>query len=62
VFEAGFAGERAGFERKFIRAAPARGTPRAVVRGVRKGRRPKLTDHQKREAINGREYGEAITM
>jgi hypothetical protein len=31
---------------------------RAKLRGVKMGRKPKLTDHQKREAIRRRDNGE----
>jgi DNA invertase Pin-like site-specific DNA recombinase len=50
-------GGLAEFERDLIRKRTAEGRERAKVRGVRLGRRPKLTDHQKREAIKRRDSG-----
>jgi DNA invertase Pin-like site-specific DNA recombinase len=44
-------GGLAEFERDLIRARTAEGRERAKVRGVKLGRQPKLTEHQKREAI-----------
>jgi hypothetical protein len=55
------------FDRKWLlRAAswrdqPRHGTPeraRAVANGVKMGRPPKLTAHQKKEAIKRRDHGE----
>src|SRR6185312_92417 len=48
-------GGLAEFERDLIRKRTAEGRERAKARGVRLGRRPKLTDHQKREAIKRRD-------
>jgi DNA invertase Pin-like site-specific DNA recombinase len=48
----------AEFEREVIRARRGEGRARAKARGVKMGRRPKLTDHQKREAIKRRDHGE----
>ena len=42
-----------------MRCAPCRA--RAVARGVRLGRKPKLTGHQRKEAIARREAGEVLT-
>ena len=42
-------GGLAEFERDLIRARTSEGRARAVARGVRLGRKPKLTDHQKRD-------------
>jgi DNA invertase Pin-like site-specific DNA recombinase len=53
-------GGLAEFERDLIRARTAEGRARAKARGVRLGRRPKLTPHQQREAIERRESGEPI--
>jgi DNA invertase Pin-like site-specific DNA recombinase len=48
----------AEFERELIRARTGEGRERAKARGVKLGRRPKLTLHQRREAIARRECGE----
>jgi len=48
-------GGLAEFERDLIRARTGEGRERAKARGVKMGRRPKLTDHQKREAIKRRD-------
>jgi DNA invertase Pin-like site-specific DNA recombinase len=53
-------GGLAEFERELIRARTAEGRERAKARGVRLGRKPKLTPHQQREAIKRRENGEPI--
>jgi len=44
-------GGLAEFERELIRARTGEGRARAVANGVKMGRKPKLTAHQKREAI-----------
>jgi DNA invertase Pin-like site-specific DNA recombinase len=46
------------FERELIRARTGEGRERAKAKGVKMGRKPKLTDHQKREAIKRRDHGE----
>jgi DNA invertase Pin-like site-specific DNA recombinase len=51
-------GGLAEFERDLIRARTGEGRARAVARGLRMGRPPKLTPHQKREAIKRRDTGE----
>ena len=51
-------GGLAEFERELIRARSADGRERAKARGVRTGRKPKLTNHQRREAARRRDYGE----
>jgi DNA invertase Pin-like site-specific DNA recombinase len=51
-------GGLAEFERDLIRARTGEGRARAKENGVRMGRKPKLTDHQKREAIKRRDRGE----
>jgi DNA invertase Pin-like site-specific DNA recombinase len=53
-------GGLAEFERELIRARTAEGRERAKARGMRLGRKPKLTPHQQREAIKRRENGEPI--
>src|SRR3979490_910562 len=54
-------GRLAEFERELIRARTGEGRDRARARGVILGRKPKLTGHQRREAIARREAGEALT-
>ena len=54
-------GGLAEFERELIRARTGEGRSRAKARGVRLGRRPKLTPHQRREALARREKGEVLT-
>jgi DNA invertase Pin-like site-specific DNA recombinase len=44
-------GGLAEFERDLIRTRTGEGRERAKARGVKLGRKPKLTEHQKREAI-----------
>ena len=51
-------GGLAEFERELIRARTSEGRARAVARGVKMGRKPKLTAHQQREAIKRRDRGE----
>jgi DNA invertase Pin-like site-specific DNA recombinase len=48
-------GGLAEFEKELIRARTAEGRERAKARGVRLGRKPKGTDHLKREAIRRRD-------
>jgi DNA invertase Pin-like site-specific DNA recombinase len=45
-------GGLAEFEKELIRARTSEGRNRAKARGVKLGRKPKLTEHQKREAIS----------
>jgi DNA invertase Pin-like site-specific DNA recombinase len=54
-------GGLAEFERSLILARTGEGRTRAMARGVRFGRKPKLTQHQVAEAIRRREAGEALT-
>jgi hypothetical protein len=51
-------GGLAEFERDLIRARTGEGRARAVARGQRMGRPPKLTPHRKREAIKRRDQGD----
>ena len=51
-------GGLAEFGRELIRARTTEGRERATARGVKLGRKPKLTPHQKREAIKRRDNGE----
>jgi DNA invertase Pin-like site-specific DNA recombinase len=53
-------GGLAEFERELIRTRTSEGRARAVARGQRMGRPPKLTPHQRREAIRRRERGETL--
>ena len=48
-------GGLAGFERDLIRSRTDEGRERAKARGVKLGRKPKLTEHQKREALRRRD-------
>ena len=54
-------GGLAEFERDLIRSRTSEGRARAVAKGVRLGRKPKLTSHQHREALRRREAGETLT-
>jgi DNA invertase Pin-like site-specific DNA recombinase len=54
-------GGLAEFERHLILARTAEGRERAQVRGVKFGRKPTLTKHQREEALARREAGEALT-
>ena len=53
-------GGLAEFERELIRARTGEGRARAIARGVKMGRKPKLTAHQRREAIKRRDKGEPL--
>src|SRR3954464_5392047 len=53
-------GGLAEFERELIRARTGEGRQRARARGVHLGRKPKLTPHQKREALARRQAGESL--
>jgi DNA invertase Pin-like site-specific DNA recombinase len=54
-------GGLAEFERDLIRTRTGEGRDRAKARGVKLGRKPKLTEHQKREAIRLRDLdGEPV--
>ena len=54
-------GGLAEFERSLIRTRTGEGRERAMREGVKFGRKPKLTAHQRREAIKRRESGETLT-
>jgi DNA invertase Pin-like site-specific DNA recombinase len=54
-------GGLAEFERELIRTRTGEGRVRAKARGVRLGRKPKLTLHQRQEALSRRQAGEALT-
>jgi DNA invertase Pin-like site-specific DNA recombinase len=54
-------GGLAEFERSLILARTGEGRTRAMARGVRFGRKPKLTQHQVAEAIKRRDAGESMT-
>jgi DNA invertase Pin-like site-specific DNA recombinase len=54
-------GGLAGFEKELIRARTNEGRERAKARGVKLGRKPKLTEFQKREAIRRRDVLEEPT-
>ena len=51
-------GGLAEFERDLIRARTTEGRERAKANGVKMGRPPKLTAHQKKEAIKRRDHSE----
>ena len=53
-------GGLAEFEREFLRTRTGEGRARAVARGVKMGRPPKLTPHQMREAVRRRDSGEPM--
>jgi len=54
-------GGLAEFERELIRARTGEGRARAIANGVKLGRKPTLTPHQRREAIK-RVYAEKETL
>jgi DNA invertase Pin-like site-specific DNA recombinase len=53
-------GGLAKFERDLIRARTSEGRERAKARGLKMGRKPKLTPHQKQEILRRKENGEAV--
>ena len=53
-------GGLAEFARELIRTRTGEGRARAIARGVKMGRKPKLTAHQQREAIKRRDRGEPL--
>ena len=54
-------GGLAEFERELIRTRTGEGRARAKARGVHMGRPPKLTPHQRHEALARREAGESLS-
>jgi DNA invertase Pin-like site-specific DNA recombinase len=54
-------GGLAEFERSLILSRTGEGRSRAMARGVRFGRKPKLTPHQIAEALARREAGEGLS-
>src|SRR3954471_23895944 len=53
-------GGLAEFERELIRARTGEGRKRAIARGVKMGRPPKMTPHQIKEALRRRDAGEPM--
>jgi DNA invertase Pin-like site-specific DNA recombinase len=53
-------GGLAEFERDLIRSRTGEGRARAKAQGVKMGRKPKLTPHQRSEAIRRKDSGEAV--
>jgi DNA invertase Pin-like site-specific DNA recombinase len=53
-------GGLAEFERDLIRARTGEGRARAVARGVKMGRKPKMTPHQMKDAVKRRDAGEPM--
>jgi DNA invertase Pin-like site-specific DNA recombinase len=53
-------GGLAEFERDLIRRRTGEGRARAVARGVKMGRTPKMTPHQMKEALRRRNAGEPM--
>jgi DNA invertase Pin-like site-specific DNA recombinase len=53
-------GGLAEFERELIRTRTGEGRERAKAKGVVMGRKPKLTPHQRQEALARREGGEPL--
>src|SRR5450432_301733 len=53
-------GGLAEFERELIRSRTGEGRQRAKARGVVMGRKPKLTNHQRQEAVARREAGDSL--
>jgi DNA invertase Pin-like site-specific DNA recombinase len=55
-------GGLAEFERHLILARTDEGRRRAMAKGVEFGRKPKLTNHQRSEALARKQAGEALTQ
>jgi DNA invertase Pin-like site-specific DNA recombinase len=60
--EARAAGHRADFERDLIRERTGEGRKRAMANGVKFGRKRKLGDYQRAEAIKRRDAGETLAV
>jgi DNA invertase Pin-like site-specific DNA recombinase len=54
-------GGLAEFERELIKSRTGEGRKRAKAAGVHMGRPPKLTPHQRQEAMARRERGDTLT-
>jgi DNA invertase Pin-like site-specific DNA recombinase len=54
-------GGLAEFERHLILSRTAEGRLRAKARGIKFGRKPKLTKHQREEALTPKRNGETLT-
>jgi DNA invertase Pin-like site-specific DNA recombinase len=55
-------GGLAEFERELIMTRTSEGRERAKLRGVRLGRKPKLNQHQRSEALARRAAGEPVVQ
>lgn len=53
-------GGLAEFERELIRSRTGEGRARAIAKGVKMGRKPKLTTRQRKEAMGRRDNGENL--
>ena len=54
-------GGLAEFERHLILSRTAEGRTRAKARGIKFGRKPKLTKHQREEALTRKRNGDTLT-
>ena len=54
-------GGLAEFERHLILSRTDEGRKRAIAKGVKFGRKPKLTKHQRQEALARKQNGEPLT-
>ena len=54
-------GGLAEFERHLILSRTDEGRKRAMAKGVKFGRKPKLTKHQRQEALARKQNGEPLT-
>jgi DNA invertase Pin-like site-specific DNA recombinase len=55
-------GGLAEFERELIRQRTGEGRQRAMAAGIRFGRKPKLTEYQRQEAVRRRANGEVLAQ